>query len=463
MLSLNETQITRDELVRRVRTEVQRRRALTDATRAREQPRGEDRTAMSWRTFNESIATADYTANVGTKLPAMNTFSGLRRRLAVPVAKLIVRAARLVTSEQVTFNQAVLGALRNLADAVRGHTSTFDERLTIVRDELTAEVGAEVGAAFAEAEARAAERERTLTQRLDALPIDAIRQDVGAVRTELATQIADLARDVLAERRRIENLRIQVLLQERRLSLLLEEARRAPGSVPNAVASEVVDHLQDAFYVGFEDYFRGSRDEIKRRAEVYLPLVRESGAGTAERPVLDLGCGRGEWLELLKEHGLEARGIDGNEAMVTEGTERGLDVVHSDVLAYLRRVPDASLGAVSAIHLLEHLPFPLVIKLLDEVVRVLGPGGVAIFETPNPENILVGSCQFYVDPTHRNPLHPDTMAFLAEARGLSRVEIRRLHPAEERLRFADNGSDMVQRLNEYFFGPQDFAVVGYRA
>ena len=101
-------------------------------------------------------------------------------------------------------------------------------------------------------------------------------------------------------------------------------------------------------------------------------------------------------------------------------------------------------------------------KLIDETVRVLQPGGVAIFETPNPENLLVGACSFYLDPTHRNPIHSQTLAFLAEARGLNRIEILPLHPPDVSARFPDD-SPLAHRLNDYFFGPQDFAVVGYRA
>jgi len=152
-----------------------------------------------------------------------------------------------------------------------------------------------------------------------------------------------------------------------------------------------------------------------------------------------------------------------NRTMIVECRTRGFEVVEDDVLRYLRTLPDASLGAVTGFHIIEHLPLSALIDLLDETVRVLKPGGLAIFETPNPANLLVGSYTFYFDPTHRNPLPSPTMAFLAEARGLCNVEIRPLHPAAEDRHFEENGSKLVKRLNEYFWGPQDYGIIGRKA
>jgi O-antigen chain-terminating methyltransferase len=146
--------------------------------------------------------------------------------------------------------------------------------------------------------------------------------------------------------------------------------------------------------------------------------------------------------------------------MVEQCRQRGFDVALGDVLEYLRNLPDASVGAVTGFHIIEHLPLDRFIKLLDETVRVLKPQGLAIFETPNPHNVLVGSCNFYIDPTHRNPLPSQTVKFLAEARGLCRVEILNLHPFPPA--FQVNGSAVAERFNEYFYGPRDYAVIGWK-
>ncbi|MEO7651182.1 MAG: SAM-dependent methyltransferase, partial [Bryobacteraceae bacterium] len=112
----------------------------------------------------------------------------------------------------------------------------------------------------------------------------------------------------------------------------------------------------------------------------------------------------------------------------------------------------------------EHLPFPVLIRFLDEVNRVLSPGGMAIFETPNPDNVLVGSRNFYYDPTHHNPLPSDTLRFLTEARGLCRVEVLPLHPVEASNRVPEREGDLLAiKFNAAFYGPQDYAVIGRKA
>ncbi|MBP5975104.1 methyltransferase domain-containing protein [Brasilonema sp. CT11] len=252
--------------------------------------------------------------------------------------------------------------------------------------------------------------------------------------------------------------------QKRIISMFLEEARKR---LPEPFSQEQLEalaneeqHSLDAFYVAFEDQFRGSREDIFNKLRVYLPLIQEAKVGTPDLPILDVGCGRGEWLELLGESGYTARGIDINRVMIEQSKARGLDVMESDVIAYLHSLPDASLGAVTGFHIIEHLPFEVLIKLFDETVRVLSPGGLAIFETPNPENILVATHTFYVDPTHRNPLPSTMIKFTAQARGLSKVTIMKLnsYPEDQKL----SGSPIVERLNSFFYGSQDYAVIGYK-
>jgi SAM-dependent methyltransferase len=252
--------------------------------------------------------------------------------------------------------------------------------------------------------------------------------------------------------------------QERRLAALLEHARKQraePTSiVPNQTLVAEDDHLLDAFYAAFEDHFRGPREEIKRRVAVYLPLVEATGAGAADAPVLDVGCGRGEWLELLQEHGLRAQGVDMNRIMVMRCKELGLDVVETDALGLLRGLDANSLGAVTGFHIIEHLPYRTLISLFDETLRVLKPGGVAIFETPNPENLIVAACNFYYDPTHRHPLPPEPMHYLAETRGFERVEIKRLHPLP--LPTAVAAELASTTIGEWFSSAQDYSVIGYK-
>ena len=204
------------------------------------------------------------------------------------------------------------------------------------------------------------------------------------------------------------------------LGVLLETMQRrreAFDGKERAEAAAMQEHLLDSLYVAFEAKFRGSRELIKERQRVHVPVMIAANAGSAGRPIVDVGAGRGEWLELLREQGLEASGIDLNVAMVKSCETLGLDCIMGDAVEELGRLTDNSLGAVTGFHIIEHLPFHTMVALFDEAWRVLAPGGVVLFETPNPANLEVGSRSFYLDPTHRNPLPSEMVSMIAEARG----------------------------------------------
>ncbi len=220
--------------------------------------------------------------------------------------------------------------------------------------------------------------------------------------------------------------------------------------------------VYNSFYVNFENVFRGNREEIKGRQAIYIDYIRGNGAGTADTPILDVACGRGEWLELLREHGFKAKGIDINASMIDLCETYNLDVEHSDVISFLESQESCTFGAITGFHIAEHLPFVKLIKLFDEALRVLKPGGMIIFETPNPENIVVGSCNFYIDPTHRNPLPPVLLQFLANERGFVGTEILRVHPMEF---FASQAStnEIENRIARLFTNELDYSVIAFKA
>ena len=188
----------------------------------------------------------------------------------------------------------------------------------------------------------------------------------------------------------------------------------------------------DHFYRAFEDRHRGSRELIRQRLLVYLPFVKPLAALNPALPVLDIGCGRGEWLELLSDQGIAACGVDTDDGMLAACLERGLKVVSVDALAHLASLPSGSLLAVTGFHIAEHLPFDGLQSLFAQAFRVLVPGGLLILETPNPENLLVGSANFYIDPSHQRPLPSQLLSFLAEHQGFAPVWLLRLQE-EERL------------------------------
>lgn len=281
-------------------------------------------------------------------------------------------------------------------------------------------------------------------------------------------EVERLSKELNAEMQRLfqkqQEERAELVLQGERVARLLDEGRKRlsrPMAKKELEALAVeADHALDAFYVAFEDQFRGSRAEIKQRLRVYLPFISRAGIGGDDAPILDVGCGRGEWLELLREEGLRSSGVDSNRVLVAQCRELGLEVVETELMSYLLGLPDSSLGAVTGFHIVEHLPIETLVKFLDETIRVVKSGGTVIFETPNPQNVLVGTCNFYFDPTHRNPLPSPVMKFLLESRGFTNVEVLNLNPSDEAP--VKGSSDLARRFNQYFYGPMDYAVIGWR-
>ena len=262
---------------------------------------------------------------------------------------------------------------------------------------------------------------------------------------------------------RLQLVRTEIMMLEKRTSALpCEEGEQRSGnsaqpSLSNVLA-DAARHNLDDLYALFEDQFRGSRDRVKEKLKIYLPLFREAGI---KGDILDVGCGRGEWLELMKEEGLGARGIDLNSVMIERCKGRGLEATEAEAISYLRGLDNYSLQAVTSFHLIEHLPFETLIMLVDEIHRTLRPGGLLIFETPNPKNLLVGACSFYSDPTHRNPIFPETIQFILGNRGFANVHLKYLNAVEGSSPF-EGGDRASQALHDLFYSPRDFAVIGWK-
>ena len=193
-------------------------------------------------------------------------------------------------------------------------------------------------------------------------------------------------------------------------------------------------------------------------------------------PVLDLGCGRGELLLMLREAGVAATGVEGDPALVEAAKRRGLTVLEGDVLEVLRDQESESWGAVTAIHFLEHLGPSMLAQVLSEIRRVLQPGGLVLAECPNPHSLRVGASLFWLDPTHQRPLLPETLELFLESAGLAIEGREMLHPFPTEQMLADGGhgegggtdGDLANlsqrvdrlgsRLDELLNGPRDFAV-----
>jgi O-antigen chain-terminating methyltransferase len=292
--------------------------------------------------------------------------------------------------------------------------------------------------------------------------------------TAHATTRAELILEAFDRRQESLGRRVEGLLALRdRVESLSEELRAlrstlAAGAPPPAVAQAAERAADDSVYVAFENRFRGSREDIRSHLASYVTYFD----GLA--PVVDLGCGRGEFLELLGEKGIAARGVEGNAHVVQECRERGLDVVHGDLLAFLRAEPAASLGGIFAAQVAEHLPPAVLQALFREAHRSLRPGGVLILETVNTRSVLAFLEGYLRDLTHERPLHPETLRFLASAHGFSDVRIELCSPVDPSMLLrpvprdglpeaaANVLDENVRRLNDLLFGPQDYALLARR-
>jgi len=216
--------------------------------------------------------------------------------------------------------------------------------------------------------------------------------------------------------------------------------------------------MEDEFYIRFEDKYRGSRGLIKDRLMVYLPIIDPLKTIYPDIPAIDLGCGRGEWLELLQENGWQAVGVDTNKSMIDYCEKAGLKVAKEDAIAYLHSVKSESVSVVSGFHIAEHLPFESLQELVKEAYRTLLPGGFLILETPNPENIMVGTASFYIDPTHLHPLPAQLLSFLPEYYGFYRTKILRLQEPPELA--SSNTADLLNVLADV---SPDYAIVAQKS
>ena len=321
--------------------------------------------------------------------------------------------------------------------------------------------------------ARLAQLASALMQYLQrVLPVMDARDRVA---TALATTRAELVLEAFDRRQESLARRVDGLLALRdRLEVVSEEVRAMQGALAASgppsppAASAAARAAEDAHYVAFENRFRGERGDLRERLAGYVDLF----AGLS--PVVDLGCGRGEFLELLREKGIAGRGVELNARAAAAAREAGLDVVESDLASFLRGQPAGSLGGVFAAQVVEHLTPAVLQEALREAHRALRPGGALVLETVNPRSVT-GFLEVYLrDLTHRTPLHPETLSFLAAAAGFTdvRVEPRSPVSAADRLqaipaeglpaRTAEVLNENAARLNTLLYGPQEYVLIARR-
>ena len=248
-----------------------------------------------------------------------------------------------------------------------------------------------------------------------------------------------------------------------RLARGAQSARTAPAPAAGPAPSEAAQPLPSFDYMTFENRFRPEKTVLERHGR-YLEALRNA------RRVVEIGCGRGELLELLRDEDVSAYGVEIDPDFVAVCEEKGLEVVQGEGVSHLEALEAGSVDGVVASHVIEHLTPDQLWRLVTAAAEKLAEGGVLILETPNPESLLAGSINFHRDPTHVRPVHPDTLSFLCESAGFRDVEILRLEPVPAEVRFPERSGDgdgspedhlgkVVRQLNELIYGYQDYSLI----
>ncbi len=269
-----------------------------------------------------------------------------------------------------------------------------------------------------------------------------------------------------AEYSNLKTLLIHFAQLENKLDRLLESLDgKAAQAETSAELHAVKEQLSPIQYADFEKRFRGSNEEISDRLAKYLPLL------AGRREILDIGCGRGEFLVLLKKNGQQALGLDLSDSMLEEARAKGLDCRKADALQFLKDRPAASLDGIFSSQVIEHFQPDYLRRVISECFRVLRPGALLLLETINPLSVFALSRIYFLDPTHCNPLHPEYMRYLLENSGFSSVEIiYGAEPLAEKLEEIGPGESLarpfngnVDRLNRLLFSSCEYAVKGIRS
>ncbi len=393
------------------------------------------------------------------------------RQIAILAEGIRARDDRLTAVEEVSVRtrEDILRQDAALAEATAGQERQLRE--------ATADQERQLREAMADQERQLreamADQERQLREATDVVRADADRQ-FGAARDDLDRRLGAHSRSMDAAQERGRALQERVSAAERRLRRLLTAG--AEGTAPvvrvgPSPLSERADHDRSAMavefdYAGFEERFRGSEEEVREHQRAYLDCFQD------KQPVIDLGCGRGEFLQLMREAGLSARGVDVDTDMVLLCREKGFDVTAADGEAFLAALPDDSVGGIFAAQIIEHLAPERVIGLVQLCQRKLSPGGVLVMETPNPTCLTVFADSFYKDPSHIRPLHPDMMQFLFETTGFEDVELRFsapvsaaawVPPLDAPAANREQFNEGLERLNRLLYGFQDYAIIGRAA
>lgn len=417
--------------------------------------------------------------------------AGLAWRVLAPVAQrqqefnsaLVDHLNRTAASAEVR-REAVATALASLREPF-SRLAAFHARLIQYLQQVTLYVDTKDRLEAGYLRQQLEERTLALAAGLDGVSDELLKRWESAVSREqrYATRVTTVAASVEELRLSLSSLKYAGQALQRELERLAQAAPLppaaaaepgvAPAAAPRSLqpATGLADRIDAGKYVGFEDAFRGSPDDIRAKQESYLPLFE----GASD--VLDIGCGRGEFLELLASRGVVARGVDINPEMAAGCRERGLDVTDGDALGYLSALPDESLGGIIALQVVEHLEPDALLRLLALAQRKLRPRAAIVLETVNAACWFAFFASYIRDITHVRPLHPETLRYLLVASGFEDVTLRFSAPYPEQNKLQrvtlppaqltpalgelqETFNENFEKINALLFTYLDYAVVG---
>ncbi|MGE5488092.1 MAG: class I SAM-dependent methyltransferase [bacterium] len=411
---------------------------------------------------------------------------GLLNSAVQAVKRLIARALDWHVREQVEFNRGVMTALqaiiealdegnRALGAAVARSAAAHEAASRALDESQAARSAAEAARAEASAAARTSADIAThwsqwragWEHKLAHVEIDFLRnvselhaafdkrvaQLEDGIRGQVTLQHRDftlaLNRAVRELRRNFEQL-VHAEIRVLRQRLAIAEAAGVAAAIPAAPLAPAPLSPDDFAH---QECFRGPEEEIRERQRYYVPFFAKC------RNVVDLGCGRGEFLELMREAGVPARGVDSNPEVVALCRAKGLDAEAGDLFAFLAALPDESLDGVFSAQVVEHLPPERVPELIRLIAAKLARGGTVAIETPNPECLAIFASHYYLDPTHRNPVPARLLAFYLHEAGMGDISIEPLSPAIDTMPAL---ADLPPAFRDAFFGGLDYAITAHK-
>lgn len=397
-------------------------------------------------------------ADVGTALPPLAHLGRLRRGAAAAAGRVLLYFLRLLSLDQSRFNHLIVRALAAVSSQAAGQQHAL-AAVQATAGAHSAAAARGLAAAQADAAARLAALESALLVRLDesAAHLAAVREEQAL----LQRGVEELRSSTTWLRTQTDVLRRRVAAPAPPASAAAVPSEAAALATPPPASSGLDAWMAAAAFRGDEAVLR---DGQRRYVELFA----------GRRDVLDIGCGRGVFLELLRDAGVPATGVDADRDMALWCREKGLAVTCADALAHLAQTPAASLGGIFCAQVVEHLATPDMLRLIELAVRALRPDGLLVIETLNPESLLVLYRWFWVDLTHQRLVHPQTLRVIVEAAGLRQIEVRHVPPPPGALRLpvltlpgveaADLAAfnDATRYLNDLLFGSFDYAIIGVR-